>query len=468
MKNTSRIKTRIIAGILSAITVISVGTVAMTSASAATLPSTGDKASDIVINAGYQAGLTAIKLGIPGGTAIAPMLDSIIGSFMPKGLSLTDINNNINELRSEISTQFVEVKKQITDSTNAIEKKIVNQSVIAEKGDSFDSLMTAMKATDRQLRSISENDDLNDQEKAVEMAYLIGDNADWLKKDNVYFQYEDFMNTLSSSTFADCGDRDLFRVIYDDYTAKVMFSGEALDRADPYVNRVIYLGLYAYSMCAQCLKAHRIIAGFTEEDIAKLHPNQLSRYNKVISPMNNINTEITEITDKMFCADRADSVAAHFDVFKNTSRFIFVNKGTASREYRSSLLGWKVFGQELYGQSPGFLDYLQIENMSRNSMSYSDISALWKYVQENYKDMTWREYLTKVGFDVSQIPKDSKLTYSGACSTTSEKRTTKYWVDAFNMDGPKEMILNQKVTQASFMVGSYTNFGTYFMMFYPV
>ena len=435
MKNTSRIKIRIIAGILSAITIISVGTVAMASASAATLPSTGDKASDIVINAGYQAGLAAIKLGVPGGTAIAPMLDSIIGSFMPKGLSLTDINSNINDLRSEINTQFSEVKKQITDSTNAVEKKIVNQSVIAEKGDSFDSLMTAMKATDRQLRSISENDDLNDQEKAVEMAYLIGDNADWLKKDNVYFQYEDFMNTLSSSTFSDCGDRDLFRVIYDDYTAKVMFSGEALDRADPYVNRVIYLGLYAYSMCAQCLKAHQIIAGFTEEDIAKLHPNQLSRYNKVISPMNNINSEITEITDKMFEADRADSVAA---------------------------------GQELYGQSPGFLDYLQIENMSRNSMSHSDISALWKYVQENYKDMTWREYLTKVGFDVSQIPKDSKLTYAGACSTTSEKRTTKYWVDAFYMDGPKEMILNQKVTQASFMVGSYTNFGTYFMMFYPV
>ena len=85
MKNTSRIKTRIIAGILSAITVISVGTVAMTSASAATLPSTGDKASDIVINAGYQAGLTAIKLGIPGGTAIAPMLDSIIGSIYAEG-----------------------------------------------------------------------------------------------------------------------------------------------------------------------------------------------------------------------------------------------------------------------------------------------------------------------------------------------------------------------------------------------
>ena len=101
-------------------------------------------------------------------------------------------------------------------------------------------------------------------------------------------------------------------------------------------------------------------------------------------------------------------------------------------------------------------------------MSYSDISALWKYIQENYKDMTWREYLTKVGFDVSQIPKDSKLTYSGACSTTSEKRTTKYWVTAFSMDGHKEMGFNQKVTQASFMVGSYTNFGTYFMMFYPV
>ena len=154
MKNTSRIKIRIIAGILSAITILSVGAVAMTSASAATIPSTGDKASDIVINAGYQAGLAAIKLGIPGGTAIAPMLDSIIGSFMPKGLSLTDINSNINELRSEISTQFAEVKKQITDSTNAIEKKIVNQSVIAEKGDSFDSLMTAMKATD--MREVPE------------------------------------------------------------------------------------------------------------------------------------------------------------------------------------------------------------------------------------------------------------------------------------------------------------------------
>lgn len=53
MKKLGKIKTRIIATALSAITVFSVGTLAFTSASAAELPSTGNQVADLVLNKGY-------------------------------------------------------------------------------------------------------------------------------------------------------------------------------------------------------------------------------------------------------------------------------------------------------------------------------------------------------------------------------------------------------------------------------
>ena len=123
MKKTSKIKTRIIAGVLSAITVFSVGTMAIGSASAATI---GDPYGD----ACYQAGMGIIRQYLPGGVAIAGVIDSIIGS-MSGGPSLSDISKQVSDLREDMDKQFNELKGEIKNYTVQIENKITDQTIIA-------------------------------------------------------------------------------------------------------------------------------------------------------------------------------------------------------------------------------------------------------------------------------------------------------------------------------------------------
>ena len=73
--------------------------------------------------------------------------------------------------------------------------------------------------------------------------------------------------------------------------------------------------------------------------------------------------------------------------------------------------------------------------------------------------MTWREYLTMVGFDLSGIPQDALLTFSGSCSTSQTKNyTTDYWIDAYFMDGPQEVDLGGglkiKASFSNFLMGT--------------
>ena len=126
-KTTDKIKTRIIASILTVITIISVISAATVSASAAF-------AEEVIDKAAYNVSLTAIGEYVPGGKLIAPALEAIFGSFMDNGPSLGDISKDISDMRSEMNTQFNEVKNQMKNYTEAIENKIVDQTVISDKG----------------------------------------------------------------------------------------------------------------------------------------------------------------------------------------------------------------------------------------------------------------------------------------------------------------------------------------------
>lgn len=394
MKKTT-IKTRVIAGVLSAITAFSVGTMAIGSASAA---STGDVAGD----AAYAAGIGVIRQYVPGGQAIAGALDSIINSFTQKGPSLSDISNDINNLRSEISTQFTDIKKQMKDYTEAIENKIVDQTVIAGKGVGFDKLLTELQATDRQINSINKDSSINDKEKAVEIACLIGKNSEWNKTSNLYYGYQDFMNTLSSSSFADQKNRDLYQVVYSDFTSKVMFSGEALDMSKPYIDRVMLLGLYAYSVNSQCLKAAQTVSRFTADDEKQLNADELRNYQSVKSLTGVVNGEIDHMNSQMFDTSKTDSVAAHYNTYKNMNRFVFLNKNTESK----SLQGWlSATCMTKISTNP----YWVIDVMDKSGLTHEETCALADYVKSAYSGKTLRDYLTGVGFNLTGIPKDARF-----------------------------------------------------------
>ena len=393
-------KIRITATVLSVITIFSVMGASAASASAA---STGSPIGD----AAYAAGIGVIRQYVPGGQAMAGVIDSIVNSFTDKGPSLSDISSDISSMRAEISSQFADIKNQMKDYTEAIENKIVDQTVIANKGTGFDKLMTALKGTDRQIASINTDSSLNDNEKAVEIACLIGRNSEWNKSSNLFFGYQDFMNTLSSPSFADQKDRDLYQVVYNDFTSKVMFSGEALDMSQPYVNRVILLGLYAYSINSQCLKAAQTVSMFTDKEEATLNADEMNNYRSVKSLTSIVNGEINDMNTTMFDLTCKDSVAAHLNTYETMSRTVFLNKGTANK----ALTGMPAIGDmtKISSDPQGIFNIAE-----RGTLSMDTIKTIVAYVKSAYPGKTLREYLTTVGFDMTAVPKDSYFAVAAA------------------------------------------------------
>ncbi len=393
------LKIRIIATVLSVVTIFSV-TIATTASAAAA--STGDVAGDVA----YAAGIGVIRQYAPGGQAIAGALDTIINSFTQQGPSLSDISNDISALRGEISTQFADIKNQMKDYSEAIENKIVDQTVIAGKGVGFDKLMTELQATDRQISNINRDSSINDKEKAVEIACLIGKNSDWNKTSNLYYGYQDFMNTLSSSSFADQKDRDLYQVVYSDFASKVMFSGEALDQSNPYIDRVMLLGLYAYSVNSQCLKAAQTVSQFTAEDEKMLNADELRNYYSVKSLTGIVNGEINHMNSKMFDTSRTDSVAAHYNNYKSMSRLVFLNKNTVSKELKSLIAVGNL------AEASGYASRL-FDIMDKGALTHEELGNLASYVKSAYNGKTLRDYLTYVGFDLNDIQKDARIVVGG-------------------------------------------------------
>lgn len=391
MKRTN-IKTKIVAVILSVITVFSIGSSAVFSTSAA---STGNPASDAL----YEAGLGLLRQYVPGGQAIAGGLDVLLGAFIG-GPSLADISNQISELREDMNKQFNELKSDMKYYSAQIENKITDQTIIANKGDSFDQLMNTLQIADRQIDSINADTSINEQEKAVEIAALIGKNADWTNSGNMYNKYMNFLTTLSSSSFGDQKNRDYFQVVYSDMISQSMFSGEALNLSSPYVYRVILLGLYAYSINAECLKAAQTVSKFTAEDEAALSAKELNKYNSICSLTGVINDSIKYMNDRILSTDRSDSVVSHLKAYVETDKNVFVNRGKANK----ALLADMTVGSlaDIADRTDSLLTI-----MDNGALSHDELKAIASHVRSNHPGTTLRDYLSDVGFNMSSVPQNA-------------------------------------------------------------
>lgn len=396
---------RILATVLVIVTIFSVSTSTLAyaakkeDAKAAASYLTDEPDGSLIPEAGYAAGLALIRQFVPGGGAIAAVLDTIVSGFRDNGPTLSDLSYQISQLRSEISTQFADVKSQMKFYSEEIENKIVDQTVIAGKGTGFDKLMTALQGTDRQIKAIMDDSTISENEKAVEVAALIGKNSEWIKLNNLYFAYRDFMNTMASSSFASQKDRDLYQVVYDDFTHQVMFSGEAQDMSRPYVERVMLLGLYAYSINVQCLKAAQTVSKFTPEEVAALNEDEQVNYRATKSLTSVVNAEIIDMHECMFDLNTVNSVASHLKKYTEINRLTFLKNATTSRNLSKIM---RVASLSTVRDDGAFYDIYNL--MNSGALSHDDFTALANHVRATYPGKSLRTFLTEMGFDMTSAP----------------------------------------------------------------
>lgn len=253
MKKTNKIKTRIIATVLSAITVCSVGTVALTSASAASnTVSAGTTITDDY-SIKLDSDLNAVK-NLTSSTifkvleectgwgkfvtpALGGLLDSFVGTEDQTAQKLDEISDKIDKLFDRIDSLESSMKTAFTTELgiNSFYNKFIE----------FKSQTRAMQ---KKIDETLVNTKLSNADKMAKIASLTGNYSEWRAK------FEDVLGSLNELFKQPVMTRNnnIFELSYNHYTNTSLLSGEAIDKAKPVCDYV----MSAYSAgCATIMES---------------------------------------------------------------------------------------------------------------------------------------------------------------------------------------------------------------------
>lgn len=240
----------------------------------------------------------------------------------------------INNARKEIISRLHEIEENIKLSKKDIFNEIRGSNYVNGFGTSLDSLLVQINDLVDGFNTNDNSKELTENEKIVENSFLIGNNADWIKKGNIIFNLRNLALVLSGQTFSDFQNRDLYQVLYDLNLKDWIFSGEIYDAFEPYIQKV--LGIYFYGSFAilKGLRNSELMSNFTETEIKDLRASVYNHYkSSAIASTQHILNQIKFISDKVFNISNKDSVISHYGVFiykKKYQRNIFVNFGKIS------------------------------------------------------------------------------------------------------------------------------------------
>ena len=248
--------------------------------------------------------------------------------------SLASSVKAINNLRKEIISHLDEIEKNIKLSKKDILNEIKGRNYINGFGRSIDSLLNQINDLVDGFNANDNSKELTENEKIVENAFLIGNNAEWIKEGNIIFNLKNLALILSGQTFSDFQNRDLYQVLYDLNLKDWMFSGEIYDACEPYIQKVLGIYFYGCLTILKGLKNSELMANFTETEIKDLSRVPSIHYDSsIILNSQHILNQIKFISDKVFNISNKDSVISHYGVFiykKKYQRNIFVNFGKIS------------------------------------------------------------------------------------------------------------------------------------------
>lgn len=253
MKKTNKIKTRIISTVLSAITVCSVGTVALTSASAASnTVSAGTTITDDY-SIKLDSDLNAVKK-LTSSTifkvleectgwgkfvtpALGGLLDSFVGTEDQTAQKLDEISDKIDKLFDRIDSLESSMKTAFTTELG-----------INSFYNKFIEFKSQTKAMQKKIDETLVNTKLSNADKMAKIASLTGNYSEWRAK------FEDVLGSLNELFKQPVMTRNnnIFELSYNHYTNTSLLSGEAIDKAKPVCDYV----MSAYSAgCATIMES---------------------------------------------------------------------------------------------------------------------------------------------------------------------------------------------------------------------
>ena len=389
-------------------------------------------------------------------------IDSILdltGAFGSSGGGGKSVSTeDLEELREHLDEELTEIKAEISRLGADLTSEIGMSFYAGNLGQELIDLHTTSSLNASNIKRYKNSSDYKtENDKLVMVASLIGNTNDWSNnKQNLVYRMHQIGLLLKGTTYSDLDGKSIYQKVYDYYARKSLFSGEIYDKAVPYIDSVVYEYLYAYSVLMECMEALLKVSRFTPEDEAVLSAKVSEEYKKLKSNSESvIEDEIGTEALMMFNFHDEKSLISQYSNFMynaKNNRFTYLNKGTTKIAVKP-VLGSKETGREsdvneirvvISGGSNNTRAHEIYNNgiyRYQNALdgiqfiSSAKLGEMGTYVSENYQNTksVW-DFLSDRGFDLGVTDSNTNMLVTNAKVKQWEKTNSSNTWGEYNKD----------------------------------
>ena len=440
-----------------------------------------DETKRAIVRGVVDGGLAAIKEFVPGGSVITAILNPIVNSYFKT--EEPDPNEKVIEqiksMKKEITSRLNQIEKDLSYQGNKILDSITGTIYINSFGSELNNLRNQIEGLVSTLTITDSSKTLTNNEKIVENAYTIGSNKNWMEKGNIILNLKNLADTLAGKTFSETEQRDLYQIVYDSLIYKRMFSGEAYDDADLYIEKVMNIYIYGCSVIIESLRNTQLMSNFTDEDIESLSPLVKSHYySSAVGDPDYVFAQIKFIADKVFDVNSTDSVISHYLIFKYKKqnwRNIFLYLGKTNPVPINQIRQKDYYYRSYDKSSSNLYDIkytirlinneikkiLQDTFANEGAITPQQMSEIYDYYLNTYKNNTrfgFLSFLSDKGIDVSKLFDEGNEInfFVGNCyGESGEKASMNYKCPFLHSDKVGTNSKSALMTKGSYLVYSF-------------
>ena len=290
---------RFIAGILTTVTALSVGTAVTTTVGAATVDDAkvGGSVSDYWADLGRSGMENAIKnmfgeVPVVGEIFAGPLSNLMADQLGFGELSTNDISKQISDLSYHLDIRFDELDKKLSDidkdvkhveakldeNTEKIISEMYQSNTLSTYNGYYQDLSTDFKVINTKFSSI-DDPAYNDDEKLVELAIAMGTEDRWSDATHAVKNLINVGDCLAGTS--KISSKGLFNMVYESNAKDDLFAKAPIEKTDAIMADVMREYLSYYTLVMSSLKAQEAIAAqsegrTTELPLAKINPDNLN------------------------------------------------------------------------------------------------------------------------------------------------------------------------------------------------
>lgn len=408
----NNIKVRVIAAVLSAVTVFSVSAMTATTAFAAeTHVSSGTNIvsenivsmDDDTLLAQQITSSTLLKVleeTTKYGKYVCPVISGLLDAFIEK--TEDRVEKKVDELNEKVDKLFTKI-----DASEASIKAELSNS-LGEQGfyNTFVKFKTQTEAMNKKIKEIYASK-LSNADKIAKIGSLTGSYNEWRTT------FEDVLGELNAlyKKPSMTKNGNIFEFIYNHYTNSVMFSGEALDQAKPSCNYVLQVYAAGCATLAESLSAQLCYNKLSDGAKDTVDPEFAAHICKDTKDIENEIKLVTKLLAGEENGNQADTLKGMYDKVMGMPKNIFVNKGHDNIRLTKDMKVRNYATDTVKGIFKDTKAKLAAEEFNKNfqqsTLAFDKAKALAEYAKS--KGVTVRKLLEDNGVSTSSVPKNANL-----------------------------------------------------------